>query len=130
VPKKRIDSGEIVGKIEQLVKSRMLDNKVVSLEDLNRLRRQKVAEISILVVDDDVSIRASLLRLLTEEGYRVLMAADGLELSKVLETDTPDLIVLDVGLPWINGLELTTLMKSHEQLSDRFDFSKKAAGDG
>ena len=130
MPKKRIDSGEIVGKIEQLVKSRMLDNKVVSLEDLNRLRRQKVAEISILVVDDDVSIRASLLRLLTEEGYRVLMAADGLELSKVLETDTPDLIVLDVGLPWINGLELTTLMKSHEQLSDRFDFSKKAAGDG
>jgi two-component system aerobic respiration control protein ArcA len=46
----------------------------------------------------------------------VKTAADGTQLAVVLD-DTPiDLIILDIGLPWINGLELAKLLKEHEDL--------------
>lgn len=116
--KKKIESEKIVNQIESLVKQRMLENRVVHLKDLNKLDKTKNKKISILVVDDDVTIRSSLFRLLSEEGYNVLTAADGIELSASIENETPDLIVLDVDLPWINGLELTSLMKSHEEIRE------------
>ena len=50
------------------------------------------------------------------DGYIVKLAADGTELSQALDEATPDLILMDVGLPWLNGFELGQMMKEHKDL--------------
>lgn len=60
----------------------------------------------ILVVDDDIEIRELLAHFLRGHGFRVSVAADGLELFKALNLEEPDLIVLDLMLPGEDGLSL------------------------
>ncbi len=65
-----------------------------------------IATARILVVDDDKEIRRLLTLLLEREKYEVLTAADGLEgLAKAVEL-RPDLIILDVAMPKLSGIEL------------------------
>ncbi|MGD9876717.1 sigma-54-dependent transcriptional regulator [Desulfococcus sp.] len=59
----------------------------------------------ILVVDDDDQLRKSFHKLLTEEGYTVLTAASGEACLLEVREKRPDLVILDVQLPGINGLE-------------------------
>jgi two-component system response regulator MprA len=59
---------------------------------------------SVLVVDDDGSIRRMLERTLTADGYVVVGAGDGGSALVELERSVPDLLVLDVGLPGLDGL--------------------------
>ena len=59
---------------------------------------------SILVVDDDAPIRRMLERTLTAEGYGVSGACDGGSALAAVERSVPDLLVLDVGLPGLDGL--------------------------
>lgn len=61
---------------------------------------------SILIVDDDEVIRKSLWDTLTQEGYEVLVANDGASgLIKALE-EKPDLVVIDVEMPVMNGMDM------------------------
>jgi two-component system response regulator MprA len=60
--------------------------------------------ISILVVDDDPSIRRMLDRTLAAEGYRVATASDGGAALAAIERSAPDLVVLDVAMPGVDGL--------------------------
>ena len=48
----------------------------------------------------------------------MLAAADGTQLSSVLDDHPLDLIILDIGLPWINGFELAEMMKTHPDLKE------------
>ncbi|MDL2269293.1 sigma-54 dependent transcriptional regulator [Desulfosarcina sp. OttesenSCG-928-A07] len=67
---------------------------------------------TVLVIDDDDQLRISFERLLQEEGYHVLSAASGEAAIRVLANTMPDLVVLDVRLPGMNGLE--TFRQIHE----------------
>jgi two-component system response regulator MprA len=58
---------------------------------------------SILVIEDDDGIQQFLKELLIEEGYSVQIAADGITALNVLKKATPDLVILDLGLPNISG---------------------------
>ena len=60
---------------------------------------------TILIVDDDDQLRKSFHKLLTEEGYAVKSAASGESALAVLKEELPDLVVLDLRLPGINGIE-------------------------
>jgi len=60
----------------------------------------------ILIVDDDPTILDVLGRYLQREGYQVAMAEDGLSAMAAAETGAPDLVVLDLMLPGIDGLEV------------------------
>jgi two-component system response regulator MprA len=60
----------------------------------------------ILVVDDDIHIRENLKRLLSYEGYSVALAADHRETFSQIEESPPDLVVLDLMLPGVDGLEI------------------------
>jgi two-component system OmpR family response regulator len=60
----------------------------------------------ILVVDDEARIREVVEYALDREGFRVTLAADGQEALAIAERDDPDLVVLDVMLPEIDGLEV------------------------
>lgn len=59
----------------------------------------------ILVVDDDHAVREALRRSLTYNGYAVDVAADGAEALEKVAASSPDAMVLDVMMPWVDGLE-------------------------
>ena len=67
---------------------------------------------AILVVDDDAPIRRMLDRTLAAEGYAVETAADGGEALAAVERSTPDLLVLDVTMPGVDGLAVARRLRA------------------
>ena len=67
---------------------------------------------TILVVDDDEEIRGSLRRSLALEGYSVALAADAEEALRAVRERAPDLVVLDILLPGLDGLEVCRRLRA------------------
>lgn len=61
---------------------------------------------TILLIDDDIELVRSLRLVLAQDGYEVLTAYNGLEGLQTAHQMRPDLIVLDVNMPWMDGLEV------------------------
>jgi DNA-binding response OmpR family regulator len=90
-----------------------------------------MADAAILVVDDDAPIRRMLERTLAAEGYAVESAADGGDALVSVERSTPDLILLDVTMPGVDGLAVcrrlrdkglatpVLLLTARDELDDR-----------
>ncbi|MEM7160439.1 MAG: sigma-54 dependent transcriptional regulator [Myxococcota bacterium] len=74
------------------------------------------AEPKILVVDDEATARSALSELLRDEGYAVRTASDGFKALGHLDGWTPDLVLTDVQMPGMSGVEL--MAKVHESLPD------------
>jgi two-component system, OmpR family, response regulator MprA len=70
-----------------------------------------INSVRILVVDDDRSVREALRRALTLGGYEVEAVEDGRQALARLATSTPDAVVLDIGLPEIDGLEVARRLR-------------------
>ncbi|MCC6139767.1 MAG: sigma-54-dependent Fis family transcriptional regulator [Nitrospira sp.] len=66
---------------------------------------------SILVVDDETAILTSLRSILEDEGYDVFVASSGAEALKLYTTDPPDLMMLDIWMPELDGLETLKRVK-------------------
>jgi two-component system nitrogen regulation response regulator NtrX len=66
---------------------------------------------TILIVDDEESIRTSLAGVLEDEGYRTVFAVDGLEALAAIETELPDLVLLDIWMPRLDGMETLQRLK-------------------
>lgn len=113
--KKSLDTKTLVDKIEKLTKERLTQESVVSLEEFRKLRNTKESK-CLLIIEDDETMRAAMKRIFENEGFKVKTAADGTQLASVLDDSPIDLIILDIGLPWINGYELAKLLKEHEDL--------------
>jgi two-component system KDP operon response regulator KdpE len=72
--------------------------------------------VKVLVVDDEASIRRFLRVTLTSQSYTVLEAASGKETLTRITEDKPDIIILDLGLPDIDGIEVTRLLREWSQI--------------
>jgi CheY-like chemotaxis protein len=83
------------------------------MEPQNSNRPNKV----IMVVDDDDSVRSFIQFSLESEGYKVIPMARAALALKQLETKLPDLILLDIMMPQINGIEMCRRLKSTPQWS-------------
>jgi DNA-binding response OmpR family regulator len=70
----------------------------------------------VLVVDDEPTIREIVVSYLERDGFKTLEAADGNRARELLESDPPDLVVLDVMLPGTDGLELCRWIRSRSRL--------------
>jgi DNA-binding response OmpR family regulator len=73
----------------------------------------------ILVADDESSIREILSIQLARMGYEVALAADGLEAVAAYEAEKPDLVILDVMMPRLNGLNACQQIRTLEKKSGR-----------
>ena len=112
---KKINVKNLIEKIENVTRERISKDGVVPL-DAFRTIKKKDEIATILLVDDDDTVRAGLKKALETDGHRVLSVADSAELVRVLDDNPLHLIILDVGLPWINGFELAEMMKENEDL--------------
>lgn len=72
----------------------------------------------ILIADDDKFITTLYETKLQKEGMDVVLAADGEEAIQKLQTATPDLILLDIQMPKINGVQVLTYIRAHPNLKD------------
>jgi two-component system response regulator MprA len=72
----------------------------------------RVKPVQVLVVDDDGPIRRMLERTLAAEGYAVATAADGGEALVAVERSAPDLVVLDVAMPGLDGLAVCRRLRA------------------
>ena len=73
---------------------------------------------TVMVVEDDDDNRLMLRTLLEMKGYHVVEARDGQEATEVLEQERPQLILVDLQLPRVNGFALARRVRQHERLSD------------
>ncbi|MDR9398311.1 MAG: response regulator [Salibacter sp.] len=72
----------------------------------------------VLVVDDEPNIIMSLDFLIKKAGYDLFIARNGTEALTIIEDERPDLIVLDIMMPDIDGFEVCRRVKSSEELKD------------
>ncbi len=71
---------------------------------------------TVLIVDDEPDLVELIAYALTAEGFRVLTAADGAEGLAIAEAERPDLVVLDIMMPRMDGVELTERLRENAQL--------------
>lgn len=67
----------------------------------------------VLVVDDSAAVRALLRGFLVREGHEVLVAADGMAALEAFETGSPDVVLMDVMMPIMDGIEATRHLRTH-----------------
>jgi DNA-binding response OmpR family regulator len=68
---------------------------------------------TVMVVDDTAVIRETVAKLLRQEGYKTVCAANGKEALAVFRDMTPDLVLLDVMMPEMNGMEFLQSLRQH-----------------
>lgn len=67
----------------------------------------------ILIVDDEKNIVSSLKEILADEGYDISVADDGLDALDIIQSDPPDLLLLDIWLPGMDGIEVLKTVKTY-----------------
>jgi CheY-like chemotaxis protein len=98
------------------------------------------SKLNVLVVDDEEDIRFLMAEILRSEGYRVTEAASAEEAEKAALIQTPDLVLMDIGMPGVDGLSAVWRMREHPELvdvpvvivsaNDAFDLRAEAAAQG
>jgi chemosensory pili system protein ChpA (sensor histidine kinase/response regulator) len=71
----------------------------------------------VMVVDDSLTVRKITGRMLAREGYQVITAKDGLDALQMLQDSVPDVMLLDIEMPRMDGFELTRTMRADAQLA-------------
>ena len=67
----------------------------------------------ILIVDDEKNIVTSLQEILTDEGYDIVTAEDGLDALEMVQSEPPDLVLLDIWIPGMDGIEVLQAIKTY-----------------
>jgi Response regulator receiver domain. len=68
----------------------------------------------ILIVDDQFGIRLLLIELFQREGYRLYQADDGKKALEIAEREKPDLVLLDIKIPGMDGVEILRRLKASQ----------------
>jgi len=84
---------------------------------IDKYRSDPKSPLSILVVEDDINVRSMLKRMLEKENCKVSEAQDGHEALEVVSSDLPQLILLDLMLPNIDGFEFIHLLRLRQDIS-------------
>ena len=71
---------------------------------------------TVMVVDDSVTVRKVACRFLEREGFQVITARDGIEAMQLLQEQRPDIMLLDIEMPRMDGFEVARQIKTSEEL--------------
>ena len=80
--------------------------------------RDKEKASLVMVIDDSVTVRKVTTRLLERNGYEVVTAKDGVDAIATLQDVKPDIMLLDIEMPRMDGFEVATLVRHDERLQD------------
>jgi len=72
---------------------------------------------TIVIIDDDVLVLETARRLLERDGLRVFVYSEGYDATNFAARHRPDLVLMDVNMPFLSGDSMATLFKRHDQLS-------------
>ncbi len=97
--------------VPELLRSQLVDERALPSDTETP---QPAQARSVLVVDDSLSARRSLAQFAEDTGFRVLTARDGLEAVPIIEEQRPDVLLVDLEMPRMNGLELTRHVRARE----------------
>lgn len=126
--------GAFVPRVRGVIGASILaDGSVAPVLDVQELLRQPAAPIQIteiaepkistgapnvLVVDDSLSARRTLAQVISDAGYEARTAVDGLDAIEAIEERIPDLILLDLEMPRMNGLELAAHLRADQETEE------------
>ena len=79
-------------------------------------QRNMDSNTTILVVDDSVTVRKVTSRFLERQGFNVVLAKDGIDALEILQEMTPDLMLLDIEMPRMDGFEVATQVRHNGRL--------------
>lgn len=91
---------------------------VVLVSDIKDDISRRQARPSVLIVDDSESVRSMNRVKLTEEGFDVIEAIDGIDAIKILGTQVPKAVVLDLNMGQMDGYKVLSFMKGADKLRD------------
>jgi DNA-binding response OmpR family regulator len=109
------------------IHKKTVTDRPIHLNDLVRQLKEQVAHsklniigqtANILIVDDDESIRSLLQQELGDAGYNIDEASNGKEALERVRTNRPDLIILDIMMPEMNGFDVAAVLKNDPQTMD------------
>jgi two-component system sensor histidine kinase and response regulator WspE len=103
------DVEDLVHSIDNLLSGKRLRKITGATDETEKQKR-------ILVVDDSITVREMERKLLENQGYQVEIAVDGMDGWNAVRTSDFDMVVSDVDMPRMNGFELITHLKQHEDL--------------
>jgi two-component system sensor histidine kinase and response regulator WspE len=106
-----VDAEDMLRSIEKLVSSGNLHRVGDAAQHAAPKRRKRI-----LVVDDSLTVRELERKLLVNRGYEVAVAVDGMDGWNMLRSETFDLLVTDVDMPRMDGIELVTLIRQDARL--------------
>ncbi|CBN53895.1 MULTISPECIES: response regulator [Kamptonema] len=107
-----VDASDLMRSVDNLLNNSQL-NRVINSSDKFVVEGPK----SILVVDDSITVREMQRKLLQNKGYNVDVAVDGMEGWHAVSTNHYDLVISDVDMPRMNGIEFTTKIKNNPKFS-------------
>ena len=127
--------GDFVPRVRGVIGASILaDGSVAPILDIQELLRQPVTPVvaieiaepegmphnalNVLVVDDSLSARRTLAQVISDAGYEPRTAVDGLDAIDAIEERMPDLILLDLEMPRMNGLELAAHLRADQKTQD------------
>ncbi|KJJ98251.1 histidine kinase [Pseudomonas sp. 21] len=119
-----LGDGRVVVILDLLATIRVLHAQLIQHAPRRQLAGPSVAEIEhqrptlVMVVDDSVTVRKVTSRLLERNGMNVLTAKDGVDAIAQLQDHKPDIMLLDIEMPRMDGFEVATLVRHDEQLKD------------
>ncbi len=88
--------------------------RVKHMQDQRDGSRSGNARRLVMIVDDSVTVRKVTSRLLERQGYDIVTAKDGVDAIEQLENVRPDLMLLDIEMPRMDGFEVTNLVRHHD----------------
>ena len=101
--------------LNALIRSRLNKN-IIDQPGMKLLASEKATEMNslIMVVDDSITVRKVTSRLLEREGYDVITAKDGADAISLLHDQRPDVMLLDIEMPRMDGFEVTKYVRSSQ----------------
>jgi two-component system sensor histidine kinase and response regulator WspE len=102
-----LDIEDMICSMDMLISKKRL-NRIENPSPVNNIKNRK----RILVADDSITVREAERKILTDKGYRVDVAVDGVDAWNTLQENTYDLIVTDVDMPRMDGIELVHMVKN------------------